>query len=102
LGNNLIDSCNASIRILDYSQNLIYINLILLESRDIGGIMGSHKLYLEAIRDLPCEWVDEDTKVASMEIRGKCRLFAANPKYKPMEYILGEWFPMEFSKENND
>jgi hypothetical protein len=58
--------------------------------------MGDRKLYLQAVRALPEEWINDDTRIA-MFTEG--RVFAANPAYPPMEYIMEEWWPIEFKEK---
>ncbi len=46
------------------------------------------KLYLQAIKALPDEWIDDETRITTTDT-GK--VFAANPKFTPMIYENGKW-----------
>ena len=52
------------------------------------------KHYYEAIRALPPEWVDDETKVIQY---GQGLFVAANPKFTPMIYRVGwKWAELDF------
>ena len=52
----------------------------------------SKKLYFEAIRALPEEWVDDKTRIT---IWMSNVVVAANPNFAPMKYSGGEWNKIE-------
>jgi hypothetical protein len=53
------------------------------------------KLYLEAIRALPEEWVDDETMIT---VWMSNVVVAANPKFAPMKYSDGEWRDIEVAE----
>lgn len=56
----------------------------------------TRKIYLQAVRDLPEEWIDEKT---DLTIWGEI-IVAANPKYIPMRYYEdGKWNQIDITTQ---
>jgi len=52
------------------------------------------KLYLTAIKALPEEWIDDETRITTTDTEV---VFAANPKFPAMKFKDGKWMQIELN-----